>query len=100
MHVCAAVHLGWIAWASARSALRPPRRTAAWQTRTISAAYLQGLLLHVTNPKAILFVTALHAIGLPAEADIQQIVLTGLVLGLQSLLIFAGFAMVLSPRAS
>ena len=57
------VYLLFLAWRSARSALRvdmPPARAAVPGHR----AFLRGYLMHLTNPKAILSWTAIIALAL------------------------------------
>lgn len=92
-----AAYLLFLAFKSARSALMPGtpalRQVAAPTLRT---AWRRGLLLHLTNPKAILFFGALYAVGVPAGAPVETLALVIAAIGLQSLLLFHGYALLFS----
>lgn len=92
-----ACYLLFLAFKSARSALTPgapaPRQMA---TATLKSAYRRGLFLHLTNPKAILFFGALYAVGVPAGTSPATLALVIAAVGLQSLLLFHGYALLFS----
>lgn len=92
-----AAYLLFLAFKSARSALMPGtpalRQVAAPTLRT---AWRRGLLLHLTNPKAILFFGALYAVGVPAGAPVETLALVIAAIGLQSLLLFHAYALLFS----
>ncbi len=90
-------YLLFLAYKSARSALSPGQA----KLRSVSAgsyrsAYGKGLAMHLTNPKAILLFGALFSVGVPASASPLEIVSVVLAVGLQSLLIFAAYALLFS----
>lgn len=94
-----AAYLLWLAWKSARSALS----SRALDTATVAAtslgqAYMKGLALHLTNPKAILFFGSLYAIGIPHEAPTSALALVIGAVGLQSAIVFHGYALLFSSR--
>src|SRR3546814_8987232 len=63
-----AAYLLFLAFKSARAALTagaPALRHVA--TSTLRSAYRRGLVLHLTNPKAILFFGSLYAVGRSEE---------------------------------
>lgn len=63
-------YLLFLAFKSLRSAFRSENAQAATVTVFgLRSAYLKGLLLHLTNPKAILFFSALYSIGVPVGAS-------------------------------
>jgi threonine/homoserine/homoserine lactone efflux protein len=100
MRYAGACYLLFLAFKSARSALR---REVPAATRIVApslrAAYRRGLLLHLTNPKAILFFGSLYAVGVPADASPATLALVITAVGLQSLLLFHGYALLFSsPR--
>lgn len=69
-------YLLWLAWRSARSALRPgdamqPRAVAG--ERSAGRLWLAGYLMHLTNPKAILSWTAIIALGVRAETPLAVV---------------------------
>mmetsp|Transcript_23190 Transcript_23190/g.39737 ORF Transcript_23190/g.39737 Transcript_23190/m.39737 type:complete len:210 (-) Transcript_23190:9085-9714(-) len=94
-----AMYLIFLAYKAARS---------AWSSKEIATKsfkggkrtlYAKGLVLHLTNPKAILFFGSLYSLGIPAGTDIQQLVLVILAVGLQSFLVFHGYALLFSSRS-
>ncbi|MET7244293.1 LysE family translocator [Methylobacterium sp. EM32] len=90
-------YLMLLALKSARSAIQgqpeaPPSRAS------VSRNYIKGLALHLTNPKAILFFGSLYTLGLSAETSHAELVLVIAAVGLQSTLIFTGYAWAFSNR--
>ncbi|MDF2232703.1 LysE family translocator [Albimonas sp. CAU 1670] len=94
-----AAYLLWLGWKSARNALRrtppAPRPVAA---RDLRRAFGKGVLMHLTNPKAILFFGALFALavdpGAPPLALAEVVATTGTC----GAILFSGFAVVFSTR--
>lgn len=92
-----AAYLLFLAFKSARSALTPKAETATRiAAPSLGGAYRRGLLLHLTNPKAILFFGALYAVGVPAGASPATLALVIAAVGLQSLVLFHGYALLFS----
>ena len=90
-------YLLYLAVKAARSALHP--QTLAFSTvgeLTWGGAYRKGLLLHLTNPKAILFFGALYSIGVPPDAPLPTLLAVIIAVGLQSMVIFLTYALVFS----
>ncbi|MCB1390473.1 MAG: LysE family translocator, partial [Rhodobacteraceae bacterium] len=57
-----AAYLAWLAWKSARAALRPGAARARDPGReSLRRAWARGALIHLTNPKAVLFWGAVFA---------------------------------------
>ncbi len=74
--IAGGLYLLYLAWRSARSALRPDAAVVMAQvpeTHDFRRIYLRGLLMHLTNPKAILGWTAIIALGLPPNAPREVI---------------------------
>ena len=97
----AAAYLAWLAFKSARSAMRrgDPRGKVS-DARRLGGSYMRGLLLHLTNPKSIFFFGALYSVGLPVGATGWEVATVVLLVGLQSALVFFGYALLFStPRA-
>lgn len=90
-------YLIFLALKSARSALTPgvPKLHGIAQT-SLKRAFLSGLGLHLTNPKAILFFGALYAVGVPADATPLDLATVILAIGLQSTIVFHGYALLFS----
>ena len=95
-----ASYLLYLAWKAARSALRPSVSQPLDATQSgLRQVFLHGLLLHLTNPKAILFFGALYALILSPAATLSDILLVIGAVGLQSAIVFHGYAMLFSRRA-
>jgi threonine efflux protein len=97
MRYAGAAYLLFLAVKSARSAMTPgapgAREIAA---PSLGSAYRRGLVLHLTNPKAILFFGSLYAVGVPAGTPPEVLALVIAAVGLQSLLLFHGYALLFS----
>lgn len=97
MRCLGACYLLYLAFNSARSAMRPGMIAAKHvDAPRIKTAYAKGLALHLTNPKAILFFGSLFAIGVPAGSPPESLALVICAVGLQSFIIFHGYALVFS----
>ncbi|MDF1748656.1 MAG: LysE family translocator [Alphaproteobacteria bacterium] len=95
---------GYLLFLSVKSGLSAWRGSKAQQTSTIipmtkRAAYGKGLALHLTNPKAILFFGALFAIGVPPNSPPSALATIIVAVGLQSMLVFHGYALLFSRPA-
>lgn len=58
--------------------------------------FLKGLLLHLTNPKAIFFFGALYSVILTPGQSVAALALVVLAVGVQSAVVFVGYALLLS----
>lgn len=93
-------YLFYLAIKSARSALRPGGLAfSAAGDLSWGEAYRKGLVLHLTNPKAILFFGALYSIGVPPDAPMSTLLVVIAAVGLQSMLIFTTYALIFSSAA-
>lgn len=93
-----AAYLMFLAYKAARSALSSKDIAVKSVTGRKSTLFTKGLLLHVTNPKAILFFGALYSLGMPANATLEQLALVIIAVGTQSFLIFHGYALLFSSK--
>ncbi|AWN47005.1 amino acid transporter [Methylobacterium terrae] len=100
-------YLMLLAVKSARSAIKGPpsaARPEAAPSRIDSRkpdlrrTYVKGLALHLTNPKAILFFGSLYTLGLSGRTSPGELALVIAAVGLQSTLIFTGYAWLFSNR--
>jgi threonine efflux protein len=69
IRIAGGLYLLWLAWKSARSALIP-NKPVAEVVRTpepFQRLYVRGLLLHLTNPKAILVWLSIVSLAVPAS---------------------------------
>ena len=74
IRVVGGLYLLWLAWKSARSALTPQMPLAS-TTRTPDSSqrlYVRGLLLHLTNPKAILVWLSIVSLAVPATGGVSH----------------------------
>lgn len=91
------LYLGWLAIKAARSAWSPkstsvvPSIAPSW-----GRAFRRGLSLHLTNPKAILFFGALYSLGVPPGSNPAGLATIIGAVGLQSFLLFHGYAILFS----
>lgn len=70
--ICGGLYLLWLAWKSAKSALTPTlQRVDAISGTSNLRLYRKGLLLHLTNPKAILGWIAIMSLGVGPDSPTQ-----------------------------
>lgn len=93
-----ALYLMFLAFKSARSALTRGDITVESISGNNKALFTKGLLLHVTNPKAILFFGSLYSLGVPAGASARELTIVILAVGIQGLVAFHGYAILFSSR--
>ncbi|MGX7707672.1 LysE family translocator [Methylobacterium sp. Gmos1] len=86
-----------LALKSARNAITGAPEAAPGRASP-SRNYVKGLALHLTNPKAILFFGSLYTLGLSAQTTHAELALVIAAVGLQSTLIFTGYAWAFSNR--
>lgn len=94
---CGGAYLLFLAYRSARSALsRDEPKGRAPVSGDAGRLYLTGLGLHLTNPKAILFFGSLYALGIGPGAAPGVLLTVIAAVGVQSALIFHGYALLFS----
>ncbi len=95
------VYLLWLAAKAIKSALSatPPTERALTTAPSGLSLYRRGLLIHLSNPKAVLAWAALFSLGLSDDAPVSMLAkaLGGCVL--LSATIFVGYAVVFSSRS-
>ena len=94
-----AAYLMFLAYKSARSALSRKDIATKPMTGSKSRLFTKGLLLQVTNPKAILFFGSLYSLGIPVGSSIGDLAIVIIAVGIQSVLIFHGYAILFSSKA-
>lgn len=101
LRYCGALYLLYLAFKSLRSAFgSTPLNLPNSKTVTVRGNYFKGLLIHLTNPKAILFFSALYSIGVPSTAKPIELLSVILVVGAVSLSIFLGYAVLFSNKVA
>lgn len=59
-------------------------------------AFLSGLSIHLTNPKALLAFGSIYAIGIPSGTPVNTLLVVIAAMAVQSALVFAGYALLFS----
>ncbi len=86
-------YLLYLSYKSLRSALNASQdELLNSSVSELKSAYLRGLLIHLSNPKAILFFVALYSLGLPKEVSSIELLKVIATVGLTSSGIFIGYA--------
>ncbi|WP_114010839.1 LysE family translocator [Cohaesibacter intestini] len=101
MRYFGAGYLLFLALKSARSAMTPTgleQPVIETAELSLGKSYLKGLAIHLTNPKAILFIGSIYALGLPAEATPTDLITVVLLLGSQSALVCQLYAWIFASR--
>ncbi|WP_179381318.1 LysE family translocator [Jannaschia marina] len=91
-----AAYLLYLAWKAARSALSSKDIKTNAIRGTSRSLVARGAALHITNPKSVLFFGALYSIGVPTDASPAQLATVVGVVGLQSTVVFLGYALLFS----
>jgi len=92
-----AAYLIYLSYRSLRSAMASSQeQIAAVAVTSPGAAYIRGLLIHLTNPKAILFFGALYSLAIPDNTTALGLVSVIGFVGVISACIFLGYAMLFS----
>ena len=101
MRIVGALYILWLAFKSIRSALRPGAPTmAAAMPAAPRKAFFGGLMLHITNPKAILGWGAVFAVAVPPGSSLAELAAMGLFLYSGSIIVFVGYALLFSTEAA
>ena len=89
LRVAGALYLIWLGYKSLKGAIRPsPHAEAAPPT---GRAFLRGMFVHLTNPKAILAWGAVYAVALPPGASWVEVWGVFAALSLVSAVVFIGY---------
>jgi threonine/homoserine/homoserine lactone efflux protein len=99
-----AAYLLFLAYKSCRSAManktdknKMLAMTEIKQT-SLRSAYFRGLAIHLTNPKAILFLGSLFAMGMPSSVSTQGLLSVIVLLTVQSACVNFGYAVLFSNQ--
>lgn len=69
-----------------------------YSTLSHKQAFLNGLFVHLINPKALLAFGSIYAIGIPSGTPVSTLLLVIAAMTVQSALVFAGYAYLFSVR--
>ncbi|MEO0916442.1 MAG: LysE family transporter, partial [Pseudomonadota bacterium] len=89
LRIAGALYLIWLGYKSLRSAIGTSRPTDP--APLAGKAFLRGLLIHLTNPKAILSWGAVYSVALPPGAPWAEIWSLFVALSSVSALVFLGY---------
>lgn len=89
LRIVGALYLIWLGYKSLKGAIRPLSCTGA--APPAGRAFLRGLLIHLTNPKAILSWGAVYAVALPPGAAWAEVWGLFAALSAVSALVFIGY---------
>lgn len=99
IRVAGAAYLLFLSYRSIRSAVKPVDATITYTAvKKLRLAYLKGVLIHLTNPKAILFFGALYSLIIGGEADTLALSSIIFFVGVISASIFLSYAMLFSSE--
>lgn len=97
---CGAAYLMFLGVKSARSALNPRElKTRTLESSSRARAYRKGLMLHMVNPKAILFFGSIYSLGVPPDASPLDLFTVFALVGVISLVSFHSWAILFSSPA-
>jgi threonine efflux protein len=97
MRYIGAGYLLYLAYKSARGALaRQAASIRALAVISPASAYAKGVMLHLTNPKPILFFGSLFAIGIPPGSPPEALALVVGAIALLNVIVFHGYALLFS----
>ncbi len=89
LRIAGALYLVWLSYKSLKGAIRPFSKTEP--PPPAGRAFIRGLLIHLTNPKAILSWGAVYAVALPPGASWIEIWGVFAALSLTSAVVFLGY---------
>lgn len=100
--IAGACYLGWLGARLIAGALKPPKAVALSNCNSESptesnhrAAYVQGLVTNLTNPKVFLFFTTILSATLRSEAGYHRGILFGSIIVAEALLLWSVFVIFL-----
>lgn len=94
---CGAVYLLYLAVKSLKSAFHAAELSIVKPLK--SDLFMKGMLLHITNPKAILGWGAVYAVALPADASAVMVAELFAILIIASTIVFIGYGFLFSLSA-
>ncbi|PID60462.1 MAG: amino acid transporter [Gammaproteobacteria bacterium] len=94
-------YLVYLAFVSARSAASCTSLTLPEiEYSTPGKNYLKGLLIHLGNPKAMIFFTTLYSAGVPSDAGVFELFSVVASVGVLGAFVFLGYAVMFSSPAA
>lgn len=97
LRISGVAYLAFLAVKSGLSAFKkeiPPQGITA--TLSVKAAFLKGLMIHLTNPKVIFLFGSLYAVGVSPEASFIELTMLVVSLAILAAVVFFGYALLFS----
>jgi threonine/homoserine/homoserine lactone efflux protein len=92
-----AAYLLFLGLQAGRSAIQGRKITVQIRSKiSIRRSFMNGLSIHLTNPKALLAFGSIYAIGIPASTSANILLLVIAAMGAQSAVVFVGYAFLFS----
>jgi len=98
LKIVGGLYLLWLAFKALRSAFTPQASLEAREVRSSKSYYLQGLAIHLTNPKAVLAWVAILSVGVQPGAPIWQTVAMFAGCAMLGFTVFGGYALLFSTQ--
>jgi threonine/homoserine/homoserine lactone efflux protein len=89
-------YLLWLAWQSARSAVMPEPATGEVSTTVDGRILIRGLVLNLSNPKAVLAWISVLALGVGPSEDPSLLAITTALCAVLGLVIYLAYAVLFS----
>ena len=93
---CGGAYLLWLAWQSARSAVIPEPEAVEVPTLADSRILIRGLVLNLSNPKAVLAWISVLALGVRSFDDPSRLAITTALCAVLGLVIYLAYAVLFS----
>ena len=91
-----AAYLLYLAWGAAKGAVSTKDLATRNVKGSLRSVYLKGYLLHLTNPKAILFFGSLYTIGVPPGSPVLELLKVMAAVASMSIFVFTSYAFLFS----
>ncbi|NIY76928.1 LysE family translocator [Thalassospira sp. HF15] len=99
LKILGGAYLIWLAWLSACSASRPSKAHRS-EPRRISRGFWQGLILNLSNPKAVFAWMAVLSVGLGEGSDAGQVALAAGICVMLGFAIYGFYALMFSTSGA
>jgi len=99
LKILGGAYLIWLAWLSARSVSYPSKAHTSEPRRT-SRGFWQGLILNLSNPKAVFAWMAVLSVGLGEGSDAGQVTLAASMCVMLGFAIYGGYALMFSTSGA
>jgi threonine efflux protein len=96
--VLGGLYMLWLSWKAARAAIRPIAWLEGPQAAhgSLRKTFLQGMTMHLTNPKAIFVWLSIMALALPPQAQRSDALMVAAGCAPIGMLVFLGYALLFS----